>query len=68
MDAEEIALDNFGLNVALRQHEQGLAPAHFSDPPAADARGPAEKHTFGHRYDHHELQSDFCGGFGLGIT
>ncbi|GAA1206203.1 hypothetical protein GCM10009608_48000 [Pseudonocardia alaniniphila] len=65
MDTEEIALDSFGLNVVLQQHGQGSAPAQFSHPAAADARGPAEKYAFGQKYDHHELQSDFCGGFGL---
>jgi hypothetical protein len=45
MDTEEIALDSFELNVALRQHGQGSTLEQFSDPPAADARGPAEKHN-----------------------
>jgi hypothetical protein len=65
MDTEEIALDSFGLNVVLRQHGQGFAPAQFSYPSAADASGPVAQYTFGQRYDHHEHQSDFCGGFGL---
>jgi hypothetical protein len=62
MDAEEIALESFGLNVVLRQHGQRFAPAQFSGPSAADTRGPAEEHTFGHRYDHNQLQFDFLWG------
>lgn len=68
MDTEETALVGVEFNEVLRQHGQGFAITQFSDPPAADARGPAEKHTFGPRYDHDELQFDFCGGFGLEAT
>ena len=68
MDAEEIALDtdsstlhydSTGEDSPWRGSAIRLLPMQ---------EGLPAKHTFGQRYDHHQRQFDFCGGFGLEAT